>query len=173
MSFLSRLFGDEKRQRRHLESLYGGIVAAGRDPAWYLEGEVADTIDGRFDVIAAVLTMVLLRLEQEGDATKQDSVLLTELFVADMDGSIRQMGIGDLMVGKHIGRMMSALGGRLAAFRAGGAGPLDAPVARNIFHDSPPSAAALAFVAGRFESLRDRLAAIPAHRLLAGEMPAL
>jgi cytochrome b pre-mRNA-processing protein 3 len=173
VSFLSRLFGDEKRQRQHLEPLYGAIVAAGRDPAWYLEGQVADTIDGRFDMIAAVLTLVLLRLEQEGDGTKQDSVLLTELFVADMDGSIRQMGIGDLMVGKHIGRMMSALGGRLAAFRNAGADALDAPVARNIFHDAPPSPEALALVARRMETLRDGLAAIPANRLLAGEMPAL
>jgi cytochrome b pre-mRNA-processing protein 3 len=90
-----------------------------------------------------------------------------------MDGSIRQMGIGDLMVGKHIGRMMSALGGRLAAFRTAGTGALDVPVARNIFHDSPPSPEALAFVARRMETLRDGLAAIPANRLLAGEMPAL
>ena len=173
MSFLSRLFGDEKRQRQHLEPLYGAIVATGRDPAWYRQGQVADTIDGRFDMIAAVLTLVLLRLEREGDRTKQDSVLLTELFVADMDGSIRQMGIGDLMVGKHIGRMMSALGGRLAAFRNAGVGPLDVPVARNIFHDAPPSPEALAVVAGRLESLRDRLSAVASDRLLAGEMPAL
>ena len=89
-----------------------------------------DTIDGRFDMIAAVTALVLLRLEAEGDAGRAPSVLLAEIFIDDMDASLRQIGIGDYVVGKHVGRMMSALGGRLAAFReARGSGPLDAPVA--------------------------------------------
>ncbi len=45
-------------------------------------------------------------------------MLLTEIFIDDMDATLRQIGIGDYVVGKHVGRMMSALGGRLAAFRA-------------------------------------------------------
>ena len=76
-----------------------------------------DTIDGRFDMIAAILALVLLRLEAEGEAGRDPSVLLTEIFIDDMDGTLRQIGIGDYVVGKHVGRMMSALGGRLAAFR--------------------------------------------------------
>src|SRR3546814_21170489 len=78
--------------------------------------------DLRFDMITAILCLVLLRLEGAPE-TKQQSVWLTELFVDDMDGRLRQIGIGDMIVGKHIGRMMSALGGRLAAYRSGlGAG---------------------------------------------------
>ncbi len=95
-----------------------------------------DTLDGRFDMIAAVLALVLIRLEAEGEAGRGPSVLLTEIFIDDMDGTLRQIGIGDYVVGKHVGRMMSALGGRLAAFRAG---PIEGAVRRNIFHDSPPS----------------------------------
>ena len=115
-------------------------------------------------MVAALLSLALLRLEREGAAAKDDSVLLTELFIADMDGSIRQMGIGDLMVGKHLGWMMGALGGRLTAFRDAGAGALDAPVGRNIYPDSPPSAEALFFVSARLGRFRDTLAAWPAAR---------
>src|SRR3546814_14845384 len=67
--------------------------------------------------------------------TKQQSVWLTELFVDDMDGQLRQIGIGDMIVGKHIGRMMSALGGRLSAYRSGlGAGEsLEDALVRNLY----------------------------------------
>ena len=73
-----------------------------------------------------------------------------------MDGTLRQIGIGDYVVGKHVGRMMSALGGRLGALREGRAqGSLREAVARNIFHGSPPAEAALAFVAGGLERFAD------------------
>ena len=148
---------------------------AGRDPAWYLEGQVPDTIDGRFDMIAAVLTLVLLRLEAEGEATRTPSVLLTELFIDDMDGSIRQLGIGDIVVGKHIGKMMGALGGRLTTFRAEitGGGNFTGPASRNIFRDAPPNAAALAFVSDRLLGFSRKLQEIPAGTILRGELPSL
>src|SRR6185295_16287598 len=72
LSFISRIFGD-RRQRARLSPLYAAIVAAGRDPAWYREGQVPDTIDGRFDMVAAILALVLLRLEREGDRNRKDS----------------------------------------------------------------------------------------------------
>lgn len=172
MSFLSRIF-QKTDERGALAPLYGEVVASGRDPVWYREGRVPDTIDGRFDMIAAVLTLLLLRLEQEGEAAGRASVMLAELFIADMEGSIRQIGIGDLMVGKNVGKMMSALGGRLTAFRtaiAEGRG-LDAPVRRNIFHDSPPDEACVGAVAARLDRLRRALADTPLDALLAGTMP--
>lgn len=129
-----------------------------------------DSVDGRFDMIAALLALVLLRLEAAD--RRADTVLLTELFIADMDGSIRQMGIGDLMVGKHVGRMVSALGGRLAAFRAAGSGSLEAPVRRNLFHDAPPAPEALAFATARLERFRDGLDGTSVPALLAGGLPA-
>jgi cytochrome b pre-mRNA-processing protein 3 len=170
LSFLARIFG-EKEDRKALGPLYAAVVAAGRDPAWFRQGQVPDTLDGRFDMIAALLTLVLLRLEADGDSGRRASVVLTERFIDDMDGTVRQMGIGDLMVGKHVGRMMSALGGRLTVFRAAGGGSLQEPVARNVFRDAVPSPEALAFVSGRLERYREALAAAPTQALLAGEMP--
>ena len=71
------------------------------------------------------------------------------MFIADMDSSLRQIGIGDYVVGKHVGRMMGALGGRLAALReAEDSAALSGAVERNIFRGAPPSAEALALVDG-------------------------
>lgn len=174
MSLLQRIFG-ETRQRAPLAPLYRAIVAAGRDPAWYRDGAVPDTLDGRFDMIAALTALVLLRLEDEGDDGRGPSVLLTEIFVEDMDATLRQIGIGDYVVGKHLGRMMGALGGRLTAFRPAAADGIgfEEPVRRNIFHEEPPSDAALAFVAGRLARFASQLKVQPLPALLAGEVPAL
>ena len=172
MSFLQRLFGRPDR-RRALDPLYAAVVATGRDPAWYRQGAVPDTVDGRFDMVAAITALVLLRLEAEGEAGRQPAVHLTELFVDDMDASLRQIGIGEYVVGKHIGRLMSALGGRLGALRdaRAGDGGFEPAVRRNIFHDSPPNDEALAFVTGRLAAFSAALDARPLGALLAGEVP--
>lgn len=170
MSFITRIFGAQGRRGRY-RPLYDSIVGLGRDRQWYLEGQVPDTVTGRFDMIAALFALVVLRLEREGSRAAQASALLTEIFVADMEGSIRQLGIGDLMVGKHLGRMMSALGGRLAAFRD--VDDLSVPVRRNIYHEEPPSDEVVTFVAGRLEAFRDRLEAEPLEPILAGRLPPL
>jgi cytochrome b pre-mRNA-processing protein 3 len=172
MSFLNRIFGDRK-ERAALQPLYDRIVAAARDPYWYREGEVPDTIDGRFDMVSSVLAIVLLRLEREGEAARRAEVLLTEVFIDDMDGTVRQIGIGDQVVGKHVGRMMGALGGRLGAFRdAGGDEAAFAEaVRRNIFRDEPPSDAAVRTVAERLARFRDALDPVPLPDLLAGRLP--
>lgn len=172
MSLLQRIFG-ERRQRTALDPLYRAAVAEARDPFWYRDGEVPDTMDGRFDMVAIVTALVLLRLEEEGEAGRADSVLLAELFVDDMDGELRQLGIGDHIVGKHIGRMMSALGGRLGALReAKVTGDYRAVVLRNVFHEAPPSDAAVDLVAGRLQKLAARLAATSAAALLEGRSAA-
>jgi cytochrome b pre-mRNA-processing protein 3 len=170
LSLLKSIFGEAK-QRAPLEPLYRAIVERGRDPAWYREGKVPDTIDGRFDMIAAILALVLLRLEAEGTAGRDPSVLLTELFIDDMDGTLRQIGIGDYVVGKHVGRMMSALGGRLAAFRSGREPGFRDAARRNVFHETPPSEAAVAMVAGGLERFAAGLDGTGLQDLLAGKLP--
>jgi len=131
---------------------------------------VPDTIDGRFDMIAAVLALVFIRLEQDGFDDKEAPALLTELFVDDMEEGLRQIGIGDLVVGKHVGRLVGALGGRLSAFRtalAEGSG-LAGPVRRNIFRDAPPSEEAVSSVAAGLMTLHEALSRTPAEALMAG-----
>jgi len=156
---------------QEMAPLYRAIVAEARQTAWYAEGAVPDTTDGRFDMVASVLALVLLRLEREGDATRRAQALLAETFVDDMDGELRQMGIGDLMVGKHVGRMMGALGGRLTAYRGAfdGQSDLADAVRRNMFRDEGADANSVAFVEERLRGLRARIEAAGLGTLLAGE----
>lgn len=148
MSLLKRLFGNsEPDPKSKLVPLYNQIVTKARLPHWYVEGQVPDSIDGRFDMVAAILTLVLLRLEED-PSRAQDMAHLTEVFVDDMDGQLREVGIGDMIVGKHIGKIMGALGGRLGAFREAltdNAG-LDGVILRNIYRSEAADVAALTHV---------------------------
>lgn len=170
MSLFSRLFGKRPDDRAEVRPLWHKIVEVSRDPAWYAECRVADTVPGRFDAITLVLSAVLLRMERE-PALIPASARLTELFVDDMDGQLRQSGVGDIVVGKHMGRLMSALGGRLGAYREALAANDDAALAeavdRNVTlaDDGEPS-----LVAARFKALAARIDALPADRLLAGDI---
>ena len=114
MSFLNRIFG--KVERDDLRPLWHTIVGTSREEEWYATCGVADTIEGRFDMIALVLSLVMLRME-DSEALAPKTGPLTELFVADMDRQLRDSGVGDLMVGKKIGKLMEALGGRIGALR--------------------------------------------------------
>ncbi len=174
MAFLKSLFGRGAPQNA-LHALYTAIVAEGRQPHWYRDaaqggGEVPDTLDGRFDMIAAVLSLTLLRMEKLEMA--EDTARLAELFVDDMDGQLRQIGIGDIIVGKHIGRMMSALGGRLGAYRdalAGEAG-LEEALVRNLYRGEAPAPDALAHTATAFRALAAQIETLDVAAIRAGQV---
>ncbi|MDP1028601.1 ubiquinol-cytochrome C chaperone family protein [Sphingomonas sp. KR1UV-12] len=171
MGWLQSLWG-KKRDEAWLP-LYNAVVLRARAEYWYLAGAVPDTVDGRFDMIAAVLSMVLLRLEGEADGAAP-AAHLTEHFVDDMDAQLRQIGIGDITVGKHVGKMMAALGGRLGAYRdafAGPGEPLETALARNLYRGQPPADTAVAHVADALRALRAGLADTPLDALRQGMLP--
>jgi cytochrome b pre-mRNA-processing protein 3 len=169
MGLFARLFGNE-REAPEMAALWRRMVAIARDPAWYSERGVIDSMAGRFDALSMVLALVLLRMEGS-PALRQPSSRLTELFIADMDGQLRQEGFGDPVVGKRITQLMSVLAGRIQACREGfGASDpmvLESAVQRNVTlldHAGPaPVAAAL-------RELWARLQALPDAALLAGEL---
>lgn len=174
---LSSLFTPRPNARETARPLYGAIVAAARAPHWYRAGGVPDTIDGRFEMIAVLLALTIERLDAL-PALKAEMALLAETFVEDMDGQLRETGIGDVVVGKHIGRMMGALGGRFAAYRAAfgaeaeGGGDLDATLIRNLYRGEAPGDAALAHSRAALEAFRAQLADRDADALLAGDIEA-
>lgn len=172
MSLFQRLFTRQPDPREAYRPAYTAIVARGRAPDWYLAG-VPDTMDGRFEIIAAILSHVLLRLEAEPDMA-QPSVLLTELFVDDMDSQLRLVGVGDLVVGKQIGKMMSALGGRLTAFReaAGDVAGVRAALVRNLWAGVEPGESA-DLTAARLANFAAALKPVSAHAILSGDLPAI
>lgn len=168
MSFLKRLFGqDEAHPREALRPLYTQIVAKAREAHWYEQGQVPDSVDGRFDMLAAILALVLLRLEDD-PALAQESVYLTEVFVNDMDAQLREIGIGDMVVGKHIGRMMASLGGRLTAFRDSAEG-LDDAIARNIYRGATVDGAAAQHVREGLQDAKARIDLVAPTALISGD----
>ncbi len=105
-------------QREQAERLYAAIVAQARQPVFYRERGVPDTVDGRFDMILLHSFMVMLRLRDDDTAGGGQSLLQTlyDIMFVDMDHAIREIGVGDLSVGRHIRRMMKAFNGRMAAY---------------------------------------------------------
>ena len=169
MSFLSRLFSKQPDAREAVRPLWHRVVEIAREKEWFAQCGVADTVPGRFDAITLVLSLVLLRMERD-EALIAPSVRLTELFVDDMDGQLRQNGVGDIVVGKHIGKLMSVLGGRLGAYRDGlaaGGTAMTGAVARNVTLVEGGDAA---LAAGRALALAERLAGTSGDDLLAARI---
>lgn len=169
MSLLQRLFAPNPDPRETMRPLWNAVVSEARRPDWYARGGVADSVAGRFDMVCAVLAAVLLRMEGRAELAAP-SVWLTELFVHDMDGQLREFGIGDVVVGKHVGRLMGAMGGRLEAYRAGLASAdaaLAEAAARNVtFREGGDPAA----VASELRAFAGRLAPTGDDALLAGDI---
>jgi cytochrome b pre-mRNA-processing protein 3 len=169
MSFLARLFGARQDDRDGVRELWHRVVAIAREKEWYRDCGVADTLAGRFDMITLVLSLVMLRMEHE-DALIAPSARLTELFVEDMDGQLREQGVGDVVVGKHIGKLMGTLGGRLGAYRTGladGEAAMAEAVRRNVTLTSGTDPL---LVAQRARAFAAGLALVPGFRVLAGEI---
>lgn len=169
MRLLDRLFARTRDPREALRPLWQRVVEHARDPAWYRDGGVADTIEGRFDMVTLVVALVMLRMERS-EALAPHTAPLTEIFVEEMDGQLRQSGVGDLMVGKQIGRLMSTLGGRMGALRTALAAPdgaLEDVVRRNV---TLLDTADVEVIATRLRALVARLDATGDGALLAGEI---
>ena len=129
-------------------ALYHAIVAEARRPAWYREGAVADTMDGRFAVLSTLAALAILRLEDGDEDAVRHSVALTESFIADMDAQMREEGFGDPSLGKQVRSMVGALASRVDRWRdaRSGNGGWDEAVRFSVYRDSlPPVESAVTF----------------------------
>src|SRR5579871_6440371 len=119
-----------------VEAAYGAIVAQARAPGFYACYGVPDTVDGRFDMIVLHLALVLRRVRGEPEALRKLGQRLFDLFCRDMERSLREIGISDLGVPRHMRRVGEAFYGRAAAYDLGLARDGDELVgalARNVF----------------------------------------
>ena len=89
------LFNRWRAPKDEAGPLYSALVSEARRPAWYVDGGVADTLDGRFAVLSSLVALAILRLEDGEEAAARGSVALTESFIADMDAQMREVGFGD------------------------------------------------------------------------------
>jgi len=136
--------------------LYGAAVAAARDPYLYAGIGVPDTLDGRFDLVGLHAFLLIRRLRH---APAPGPVLAQAVFdamFADMDINLRELGVGDMSIGKRVRAMWEAFHGRAAAYEAAMAEPDDTQLAeaigRNVWRgeaspDAAPASLALARLA--------------------------
>ena len=165
------LFRRKPRGADTISSLYGMIVAQARLPTFYRDYAVADTVNGRFELIVLHLAMVLDRLAQD-PALQALGQGIFDRFCQDMDHNLREMGVGDLKVPKEMQRLGEAFYGRSQAYRKAWAASDDAPLVqaleRNIYGAAlaPEAVRLAAYVRA---ALR-QLAAEPASSLGGGEL---
>jgi cytochrome b pre-mRNA-processing protein 3 len=138
LSFFRRLVAD----RPQIVALYGSIVAQARQPAFYGALGVPDTLDGRFDMIVVHATLVMRRLRSV-NATPYDVAqeLLNYLF-KDMDRSLREVGVGDMSIGKHVKKMAKAFYGRAEEYEKGldgSATALNDALIQNVYRKAAPT----------------------------------
>ncbi len=167
------LFNRWRTPRGEAEPLYAALVAEARRPAWYLEGAVPDTLDGRFAVLASLVALAILRLEGGGESAVRGSVALTESFIADMDIQMREEGFGDPSIGKQVRSMVGALAARVDRWRhaQGGEVEWDDAVRFSIYRDSlPPQESALTFAGEALRRVDEGMAGASDEALMKGTL---
>jgi cytochrome b pre-mRNA-processing protein 3 len=169
---LAKLF---RRRDPAANPLYGQIVAQARQPAFYLAGKVPDTVQGRFEMIALHMFLVLHRLKQEGEQGADLAQDLFDLMFQDMDRNLRELGTGDLAVGKRIKTLAKGLYGRIAAYEGGLAdhaesGDLEQALARNVFGSDQAASEALKELASYLRRAVKGLAGQPYRDIAAGKV---
>jgi cytochrome b pre-mRNA-processing protein 3 len=152
------LFRREQR-RDTISTLYGMIVAQARLPVFYRDYAVADTVNGRFDLVVLHLALVIERLTVEGRLQSAGQALF-DRFCRDMDDNLREIGISDLKVPKEMRRMGEAFYGRSQAYLAALAGGDDIglveALGRNVYAGAPDALASAPRLAAYVrEAVRD------------------
>ncbi len=130
---------EKRRARKAAAGLYQSIVAQSRNPVFFTHMGVSDTIDGRFDLLTLHASLVLMRLRDLGaDGAKLSQAVFDQLLFS-LEETLREIGIGDVGVPKHMRKMVKAFNGRVHAYEAALAGGDEALVqslARNVYRAS-------------------------------------
>jgi cytochrome b pre-mRNA-processing protein 3 len=152
-------------------ALFDAITAEAREPHWYVEGTVPDTIDGRFAVLATLAALVLVRLEHAGEDGNALSVALTEQFVAVMESEHRELGLGDPSLGRTVRKLVGSLARRTELWRLATAGERDwTEVARESLYRDGVSAEALMHASGALKRFWNALQSASVEELERGRL---
>jgi cytochrome b pre-mRNA-processing protein 3 len=152
-------------------ALFASASAKARDPAFYREGGVPDTYEGRFELYALHVVLLLHRLKGEGAQMAETRQSLFDAFVRNLDDGLREMGVGDLSVGKKMRKLGSGIYGRLksydAALKSGRSADVLPLIIRTVFagEDAAGAPAMAAYVIVADKALADQ----PIEQLLQGE----
>lgn len=112
-----RLFGRARGTNRDVtDALYEAIVAAARQPALYSRWSVPDTPLGRFEMLSLHMFLLQHRLRNETGAPRELAQDLIDQFFADVDHSLRELGIGDMGIPKRMKKLARMFYGRTGAY---------------------------------------------------------
>lgn len=153
------LFGRLTSEPRRGQALFETVVAEARLPHWYVEGEVADSIDGRFAMLATVCALVIVALEDRSDDGASASAALTERFIEAMDAEHRQLGLNDPGLGRRVRKLVGSLERRVDEWRTAveGGSDWDETVVSSVYRGESPRDPALGHVSGALRTLWARL----------------
>ncbi|MCI0752878.1 ubiquinol-cytochrome C chaperone family protein [Teichococcus vastitatis] len=174
------LFRRKPHERLGFE-LYGAAVRAARQPVFFTELAVPDTLDGRFDLIGLQVALLIRRLHRDPDPRGPGiAQAVFDAMFADMDFNLREMGVGDMSIARRVKNMWEAFHGRAQAYEAplqsGDGAALAEALARNVWRGALPADAAQPRRLAALALATDTsLAAQPLDALLRGEarFPAL
>ena len=163
---LKRLFKQQEKPERRL---YAAIVAAARHVRFYQDMGVPDSIDGRFEMLVLHLFLVLNRLRNEGVEELRQN--LTDAFFTDMDGSLRELGVSDVSVGKKVRKLEESYFGRVMAYEKVLGAPklLEEAIGRNVFPEGAPVGCQSAMAQYMLNAVQV-LAALPVESIVRSEL---
>lgn len=156
--------------------IYDQLSLAARDPSLYGIGKVVDSPDGRFELLALHAAVVFTRLAKRGEQADETSQEVFDILFSAMDHALRELGVGDISVGKRIRKLAESFYGRLAVYHEGIAGYAENPDALNLaiathVLDEPETSPFFAQkLAARVIGWTSELAALNDDALLAGNM---
>jgi cytochrome b pre-mRNA-processing protein 3 len=166
-------FSGHNSAREAADIAYRRVVEQARQPVFFSDYGVPDTLDGRFELICLHAFLYLHRLKMDRPQASPFCQSLFDRMFADFDRSLREMGVGDLSVGKHVKRMARAFYGRILSYEAGLAGDdsaLAGAIARNVFGTVSEEQSAAGDLAAYVRSAVRALESRSAADLLAGDI---
>ena len=169
----SKLFGKQKHSEAAY-ALYSAIVEQARQPVFYTNYQVADTVDGRFDMITLHAYLLLRRLK-DGDKTSADlAQAVFDVMFDNFDENLREMGVGDIAIGARVKKMASAFYGRVAAYDDGLARAdneeLSKALERNLYKDVAVEAENLQAMAKYLRSQDESLESQATETIISGRV---
>ena len=157
------------------QKLYAGVVTQARTPALYELYGVPDTVEGRFELYTAHVFLLLDRLRGQGSRASETSQALFDTYLGALDDALREMGVGDLSVGKKVRQAWEAFHGRALAYETALDSTDDVALtealARNVWRGAEPGAGdAPARLAAVARAQAAHLAGQPIGALLGGRV---
>ncbi len=131
-----------RRRRAAVQALYESVLTQARSPEFYGAGRAPDTVDGRFELLALHLALVIRRLQADGRKGAAIAQDLFDAFVRDMDANLRELGASDARFGKKMRHIVQSFYGRAKSYtdalEAEGEGDLRDALFRNLFDGAAP-----------------------------------